>query len=129
MPLPNFPQAIVIGAEDIVREFRQQVPELSDKYVVEVICEVFDIFLNHADCRPDLLLALPDTNRIGDTIFHTSSDCRRRLQEASSSMGLALSRRLDSLGAFSNGGLHRDFPYYFRQLVGEGDIVLDHIPH
>lgn len=128
MALPEYKASMVVEAADILAAFRQKVPELREESLVEILHQIFQIFLNHADARLDLLSALPNAHGIGDTIFQTNPLFRRRLQDASSFMGLALYRRLDSLGAFNNGGLHKNFPYYYDRLL-QDDLLLIHIPY
>lgn len=128
MPLPNYKASMVVEAADLLAAFRSKVPELREDSLTEILHQIFHIFLNNADSRLDLISALPNAHGIGDTIFQTNPAFRRRLQEAASSLGLALYRRLDSLGAFNNGGLHKNFPYYYDRRM-QDDLVLIHIPY
>jgi hypothetical protein len=97
----------------------------------EILTQIFDCYMDYAMNGPAKLQALPITNRIVDPVYENRESVEySRLKAAVQNLVANIHARLQEIGGLRMGaaGSGYGFPYYVHQFLGNGDVILDHMP-
>lgn len=120
----NAPEILIVDAADIVGCYWYDVcGSVSRRDFIELITQVFCVFLNDEEGGLEGLHGLPQFNRMLDDDYLLNPKTAESIQAATLTFAHALHTRLRDLGIYQG----NTFSYFFQQLIGD-DLVLSHAP-